>query len=100
VGAGAFFAAGITGPAGALVAGLTAAPVRASALGMLALAFNLLGLFTGPLVVGIVADRVGLPTAMRLAPVVSVVVLALLAAGRGAGGQVLSGAASARPRGR
>lgn len=79
---GAFFAAGTTGPSGALVVGLTAARIRASALGVLALSYNLLGLFTGPLVVGVLADRWGLPTAMRLAPAVSVAVLAVLAVGR------------------
>ncbi|MGY1733876.1 MFS transporter [Geodermatophilus sp. SYSU D01045] len=82
IGAGAFFAAGTTGPAGALVAGLAPAQVRASALGVLALAYNLLGLSTGPLVVGVLADRLGLPTAMLLAPAVSLVVLVVLAAGR------------------
>jgi MFS family permease len=82
VGVGAFFAAGTTGPAGALVAGLTPAPVRASALGVLVLAYNLLGLSTGPLVIGFLADRLGLTTAMRLAPAVSLAVLAVLAAGR------------------
>ena len=82
IGAGAFFAAGTTGPAGALVAELTPAQVRASALGMLALAYNLLGLFPGPLVSGMLADRLGLPTAMLLAPAVSLAVLVALAAGR------------------
>jgi MFS family permease len=82
VGAGAFFTAGITGPAGALVVGLTPAQVRASALGVLALAYNLLGLFTGPLVSGMLADRLGLSTALQLVPIVSLAVLAALAAGR------------------
>ena len=82
IGAGAFFTAGITGPAGALVAGLTPAPVRAGALGMLALAYNVLGLSTGPLVIGVLADRLGLTTAMRLAPTVSLAVLAVLVVGR------------------
>ena len=82
IGSGAFFAAGITGPAGALVTGLTPASVRASALGVLALAYNLLGLSTGPLVIGMLADRLGLTTAMRLAPAVSLAVLAVLAVGR------------------
>lgn len=82
VAAGSFFAAGTTGPAGALVASLSPPQVRASALGVLALSYNLLGLFSGPLVVGMLADRLGLPTAMLLAPLVSVVVLAVLAAGR------------------
>jgi predicted MFS family arabinose efflux permease len=82
IGSGAFFAAGITGPTGALVAQLTPAPVRASALGVLALAYNLLGLSTGPLVIGMLADRLGLTTAMRLAPAISLAVLAVLAVGR------------------
>lgn len=82
IGAGAFFAAGTTGPAGALVAGLTPPTLRASALGVLALAFNLLGLSIGPLVIGILADQLGLSTAMRLAPAVSIAVLAVLAGGR------------------
>jgi predicted MFS family arabinose efflux permease len=82
IGAGAFFTAGTTGAAGALVAGLTPASVRASALGVLALAFNLLGLSAGPLVIGMLADRLGLATAMQLAPAVSVAVLAVLAVGR------------------
>jgi hypothetical protein len=68
--------------AGPLVAGLTPARVQASALGVLALACNLLGLFPGPLVSGMLADRLGLTTAMRLAPLVSLAVLAALAAGR------------------
>jgi MFS family permease len=82
VGAGAFFAAGTNGPTGALVTSLTPGSVRASALGVLALAYNLLGLSTGPLVVGLLADRLGLTTAMRLAPAVSLAVLVVLAIGR------------------
>jgi predicted MFS family arabinose efflux permease len=82
IGAGAFFAAGTTGPAGSLVAGLTSASIRASALGVLALAYNLLGLTPGPLVIGMLADRLGLATAMRLAPAVSLAVIAVLAVGR------------------
>ena len=82
IGAGAFFAAGTNGPVSALVADLTPASVRASAFGVLALCFNLLGLSTGPLVVGVLADRLGLSAAMRLVPAVSLVVLVVLAAGR------------------
>jgi MFS family permease len=82
IGIGAFFTAGTTGPAGALVAGLAPAPLRASALGVLALAYNLLGLATGPLVIGMLADQFGLTNAMRLAPVVSLAALGALAAGR------------------
>jgi hypothetical protein len=49
---------------------------------VLALAYNLLGLTPGPLVTGVLADRLGLITAMQLAPAVSLAVLAVLAAGR------------------
>lgn len=100
LGAGAFFAAGTTGPTGALVAGLAPASVRASALGMLALAYNLLGLFTGPLVVGVLADRLGLPAAMRLAPAVSLAVVGALAAGRLAYRKSVRPASGSRPSAR
>jgi predicted MFS family arabinose efflux permease len=82
LGAGAFFAAGTSGPAGALVAELTPASVRASALGMLAMANNLIGLAAGPLVTGALADRLGLPTALQLVPVVSLAAAAVLVVGR------------------
>jgi predicted MFS family arabinose efflux permease len=82
IGAGTFFAAGTSGPAGALVAELTPASIRASALGMLALANNLVGLAAGPLVVGALADRVGLATALGLAPAVSLAAAAVLLVGR------------------
>jgi predicted MFS family arabinose efflux permease len=82
LGAGAFFSAGTSGPAGALVAGLTPASVRATALGMLALANNLIGLAAGPLVTGALADRVGLATALRLVPAASLAAAAVLVLGR------------------
>jgi MFS family permease len=82
LGAGAFFAAGTSGPAGALVAELTPASARASALGMLAMANNLIGLAAGPLVTGSLADRLGLPTALQIVPVVSLAAAAVLVVGR------------------
>jgi MFS family permease len=81
LGAGAFFVAGTSGPAGALVAELTPPSVRASALGMLALANNLVGLAAGPFVTGALADRLGLPTALRLVPLASLAAVAVLTAG-------------------
>jgi MFS family permease len=65
---GVFFAAGTSGPAGAMVVNLTAEPIRATALGTLTLANNLLGLAAGPFVVGLLADGVGLVTAVRFVP--------------------------------
>jgi MFS family permease len=82
VGLGAFFAAGTSGPAGALVAELTPASVRATAFGVLALANNLVGLAAGPLVTGALADRFGLRTALALVPLVSLAAIAVLTVGR------------------
>ena len=79
---GAFFAAGTTGPAGAMVANLTPASIRATAFGTLTMANNLLGLAAGPFVVGILADRLGLVDAMKIVPLVSVLAIAALLVGR------------------
>jgi MFS family permease len=79
---GAFFAAGTAGPAGAMVANLTDESIRATAMGTLTLANNVLGLAAGPFLVGILADRLGLATAMKLIPLVSVAVIAALLVGR------------------
>lgn len=79
---GAFFTGGTTGPAGAMVANLTPASIRATAFGTLTLANNLLGLAAGPLVVGAIADRVGLVDAMKVAPLVSVLAIVALLIGR------------------
>ncbi|HET6666571.1 MAG TPA: MFS transporter [Intrasporangium sp.] len=82
IGAGAFFAAGTAGPAGAMVANLTPASIRSTAFGTLTLANNLLGLAAGPLVVGILADRMGLVNAMKVVPFISVLVIMALLLGR------------------
>jgi MFS family permease len=68
LGAGAFFSAGASGPAAAMVANLTHPSLRATGFGSLALVNSLLGMALGPLVVGVLADRLGLLTALRLAP--------------------------------
>jgi predicted MFS family arabinose efflux permease len=99
--AGAFFVAGTAGPAGAVVADLTPESVRATALGVLALANNLLGLAAGSFVTGVLADRLGLDGAMRVVPLVSVAAIAVLLVGRHAypAGAVES-RGTARPGGR
>ncbi|MGY1705590.1 MFS transporter [Geodermatophilus sp. SYSU D00697] len=79
---GAFFVAGIAGAAGALVTAMTAESLRATGLGVFALANNLLGLAAGSFVVGLLADRVGLAEAMRAAPLVSVAAVVVLLLGR------------------
>ena len=82
VAVGVFFAAGTSGPAGAMVANLTAEPLRATALGTLTLANNLLGLAAGPLVVGMLADATGLVTAMRFVPLAALAAVVFLYLGR------------------
>jgi MFS family permease len=79
---GVFFAAGVAGPAGAMVANLTHESIRSSALGTLTFANNLLGLASGPLLTGVLADHYGLARALQIVPLISVVSLAALTAGR------------------
>ena len=79
---GIFFAAGTSGPAGAMVSNLTHESIRATALGTLTLANNLLGLAAGPLVTGILADKFGLVGAMKIVPIVAVGALIALLIGR------------------
>ncbi|MGK5171161.1 MFS transporter [Geodermatophilus sp. CPCC 205761] len=79
---GVFFAAGTSGPAGAMVSNLTHESIRATALGTLTLANNLLGLAAGPLVTGILADKFGLVGAMKIVPIVAVGALIALLIGR------------------
>jgi hypothetical protein len=71
LGIGAFFAAGSSGPAAAMVARLT-----------LTVANNLLGLALGPIVVGLLADRLGLNAALQLAPLAHLVAIAALLLGK------------------
>ncbi|NYJ07568.1 MFS transporter [Petropleomorpha daqingensis] len=79
---GVFFAAGTSGPAGAMVSNLTHESIRATALGTLTLANNLLGLAAGPLVTGILADRLGLAGAMQIVPLAAAGALVALLIGR------------------
>ncbi|QQM53990.1 MFS transporter [Rhodococcus pyridinivorans] len=82
IGIGAFFAAGSSGPTAAMVARLTHESVRASALGTLTVANNVLGLATGPFVVGILADRLGLLAALQLTPLVYALAIVALIFGK------------------
>ncbi len=79
---GCFFAAGTTGPTGAMVARLTHESIRATAFGIYTFFNNLLGLAAGPLVTGALADRFGLETAMRYVPLVAVASIVFLYLGR------------------
>src|SRR5215211_2230960 len=81
---GCFFAAGTTGPTGAMVARLTHESIRATAFGTLTFFNNFLGLAAGPVVTGVLADRLGLENALRYVPLVSVVAIVALLIGRAA----------------
>ncbi len=79
---GMFFAAGTSGPAGAMVANLTPTPIHASAFATLTFANNLLGLAPGPLLTGVLADRMGLLGAFRLVPLLGLLAAAAFWIGR------------------
>ncbi len=79
---GAFFSAGSSGPTAAMVANLTHESIRASAMGSLTVANNLLGLALGPFVVGVLADHLGLVQSMSLAPLVYIPAIIALIIGR------------------
>jgi MFS family permease len=68
IGLGMFVGAGTVGPAGAMVANLTPAPIHGTAFATLSLANNLLGLAPGPIVVGAIADAYDLSTALQMVP--------------------------------
>ncbi len=71
IGLGMFLAAGTAGPAGAMVANLTPTPIHASAFATLTLANNLLGLAPGPVIIGLLADHMGLLGAFKLVPLMA-----------------------------
>ncbi|TWS24955.1 MFS transporter [Tsukamurella sputi] len=82
LGIGAFFAAGSSGTAAAMVASLTHRSVQASAMGTLTLANNLLGLALAPILVGALADRLGLLGALQIAPLVYVPAVVFMVLGK------------------
>lgn len=61
--------AGVVGIAGAMIANLTPRAIHGTAMAVLALANNLIGLAPGPLVTGLLADRIGLIEALRILPI-------------------------------
>jgi hypothetical protein len=68
IAAGMFLCAGACGPAGAMVANLTPAPIHGSAFATLTLANNLLGLAPAAILMGMVADHIGLLGALQIVP--------------------------------
>jgi MFS family permease len=79
IGLGMFFGAGTVGPAGAMVANLTPAPIHGTAFAALSLANNLLGLAPAPIITGLLADAFGLSAALQLVPLVSLAAAGIFA---------------------
>jgi len=75
---GIFVAAGTWGPTTAVVANLTPPAIHATSMGVLALLNNMLGLFPGPFLTGVLSDRFGLMEALRVIPLMSLVATAML----------------------
>ncbi|MFC4706517.1 MULTISPECIES: MFS transporter [Paraburkholderia] len=82
IGTGMFLASGVCGPTGALVAELTAPSIHATAMALWALANNLLGLAAGPVIVGLIADRMGLHMALQWIPFAALASALLFALGK------------------
>ena len=75
---------GATGPVATAVSDVAPRALRATALSILALVQNLVGLAVGPLLAGALSDRVGLQTALAIVPVASALAaFALVVAARG-----------------
>jgi len=74
---GLFCAAGTTGPAGAIVGDRAPPALHGAAFAVLTLANNLIGLAPGPVVTGLLADRLGLPAALRLVPLAALAAAAV-----------------------
>lgn len=75
--AGAFAMTGTIGPVAAVVLDVAPPALRATAASVLALVQNLAGLAAGPLVAGILSDRLGLPFALSLMPACCVLAAAV-----------------------
>lgn len=81
-GVGLFFAAGATGPSGAIVADGANPALHATVLATLTLANNLLGLAPGPIATGFIADRASLAHALAVIPVVGLLACFMFALAR------------------
>ncbi|MCY1335253.1 putative L-galactonate transporter [compost metagenome] len=75
------FGGGIVGPSGTMVANLTPPAIHSTAMATLALANNLLGMAPGPFVIGFLADRIGLASALQLLPLAGITAALVLMVG-------------------
>jgi predicted MFS family arabinose efflux permease len=76
-----FVGGGIVGPSGTMVADLTPPALHSTAMATLAIANNLLGMAPGPFVTGLLADRIGLASALQLLPLTGVAAALVLMVG-------------------
>ncbi len=81
LGLGAFFCSGFSGATTAVVASLSHPSLHASAFGVGTLANNIFGLALGPVVVGMLSDRLGLLGALQWVPLANVLSIVVLVAG-------------------
>jgi predicted MFS family arabinose efflux permease len=71
IGIGLLIGAGFAGPSGAAICDVTSASIHASALAVVVLANNIIGLAPGPFITGVLADAFDLRFAMTLVPLAS-----------------------------
>jgi predicted MFS family arabinose efflux permease len=91
--AGVFMVAGTTGPVGAIVARLTPAALHGTAFAVLTLANNAFGLAPGPWLTGVLADRIGLGSALAVlsvVPLAAALCFAVAGRERGVGGRAVA----------
>jgi MFS family permease len=82
IAAGMFVCAGASGPAGAMVANLTPSSIHGSAFATLTLANNLLGLAPAAILMGMIADKIGLLGALQIVPLAPLIAAVAFAIGR------------------
>ena len=78
LGLGIFFASGTWGPTTAVVANLTPAAMHSTSMAVLTLINNLLGLFPGPFVTGLLSDKFGLDVAFQWMPLACILATSAL----------------------
>jgi len=83
IGGGLLLVGGITGVTGAMIANSTPREIHSTAMAVLALSYNLVGLAPGPYITGLLADRFDLLTALKILPLPCLLsALAMIAAKR------------------
>jgi hypothetical protein len=81
IGLGLFLASGALAPTAAIVTTLTPPSVHATAIAVLTLSINLLGVSPGPFLTGVLADRLNLQGALQVITLVSLVSVVAFANG-------------------